>query len=166
VKLSRFIISALIILAFNAGISAQGTITGIVTGGADSRPLQNAAVILDGIRGVTTGSDGRFIIDRVSAGIHTLEALTARWKNRFVNTGFLARYQGAMWVNDQNIFDEVTGSDRYPAYITIDLRLSRLFWEKLSVDLGVQNILDTRFYDRKGAVCPGRFITLELGYRF
>ncbi len=93
-------------------------------------------------------------------------SLTARWKNRFVNTGLLARYQGAMWVNDQNIFDEVTGSDRYPAYITIDLRLSRLFWEKLSVDLGVQNILDTRFYDRKGAVCPGRFITLELGYRF
>jgi len=71
-----------------------------------------------------------------------------------------------MWVNDQNIFDEVTGSDHSPAYITIDLRLSRLFWEKLSVDLGVQNILDTRFYDRKGAVCPDRFITLEMGYRF
>jgi outer membrane receptor protein involved in Fe transport len=80
--------------------------------------------------------------------------------------GLVARYQGAMWVNDQNIFDEVTGSNRYPAYVTVDLRLSRIFVEKVSVDLGVQNILDTKFYDSKGAVCPGRFIILELGYHF
>ncbi len=93
-------------------------------------------------------------------------SLTARWNNRFVNMGLVARYQGAMWVNDQNIFDEVTGSDRYPAYVTVDLRLSRIFVEKVSVDLGVQNILDTKFYDSKGAVCPGRFIILELGYHF
>lgn len=93
-------------------------------------------------------------------------SLTARWNNRFVNMGLVARYQGAMWVNDQNIFDEVTGSDRYPAYVTVDLRLSRVFVEKVSVDLGVQNILDTEFYDSKGAVCPGRFIILELGYHF
>ena len=71
-----------------------------------------------------------------------------------------------MWANDQNIFDEVIGSDRYPAYTIVDLKLSRVFLEKISVDLGVQNILDTKFYDSKGAVCPGRFITLELGYIF
>jgi outer membrane receptor protein involved in Fe transport len=71
-----------------------------------------------------------------------------------------------MWVNDQNIFDEVVGSDRYPAYATFDLRLSRVFAEKVSVNLGVQNLLDTKFYDSKSAVCPGRFITLELGYMF
>lgn len=93
-------------------------------------------------------------------------SLTARWNNRFVNAGLVARYQGAMWANDQNIFDEVIGSDRYPAYLTIDMRLSREFIDKISVDLGVQNILDTKFYDSKGAVCPGRFITLELGYIF
>lgn len=93
-------------------------------------------------------------------------SMTARWNNRFVNAGLVARYQGAMWANDQNIFDEVIGSNRYPAYATIDMRLSRVFLEKISVDLGVQNILDTRFYDSKGAVCPGRFITLELGYIF
>ncbi len=93
-------------------------------------------------------------------------SLTARWRNRFVNTGVVARYQGAMWANDQNIFDEVIGSDRYPAYVTVDLRLSRVFLEKISVDLGIQNILDTKFYDSKGAVCPGRFMILELGYRF
>ncbi|MDX9728997.1 MAG: TonB-dependent receptor [Bacteroidales bacterium] len=93
-------------------------------------------------------------------------SLSARWNNRFVNAGLVARYQGAMWANDQNIFDEVIGSDRYPAYTIVDLKLSRVFLEKISVDLGVQNILDTKFYDSKGAVCPGRFITLELGYIF
>ena len=93
-------------------------------------------------------------------------SLTARWNNRFVNAGLVARYQGAMWVNDQNIYDEVVGSDRYPAYATVDIRLSRVFAEKVSVDLGVQNLLDTKFYDSKGAVCPGRFINLELGYIF
>ena len=93
-------------------------------------------------------------------------SLSARWNNRFVNAGLVARYQGTMWANDQNIFDEVIGSDRYPAYATVDLKLSRVFLEKISVDLGVQNILDTKFYDSKGAVCPGRFITLELGYIF
>ena len=93
-------------------------------------------------------------------------SLTARWNNRIVNTGLVARYQSTMWANDQNVFDEVIGGDRYPAYFTIDLRLSRLFLKKVSVDLGIQNLLDQSFYDSKGAVCPGRFITLELGYRF
>jgi len=93
-------------------------------------------------------------------------SLSARWQNKYFNAGLVGRYQGAMWANDQNIFDEVSGSDRYPAYGTVDLKLSRIFLEKISVDLGVQNILDTKFYDSKGAVCPGRFITLELGYVF
>ncbi len=93
-------------------------------------------------------------------------SLTARWNNRIVNAGLVARYQSTMWANDQNVFDEVIGGDRYPAYFTIDLRLSRLFLKKVSVDLGIQNLLDQSFYDSKGAVCPGRFITLELGYRF
>lgn len=96
----------------------------------------------------------------------TTLSLTARWNNRFVNVGLVARYQGAMWVNDQNIFDEVVAGDRYPGYVTVDLRLSRLFAEKISVDLGVQNLLDTEFYDSKGAVCPGRFMSLEIGFRF
>ena len=93
-------------------------------------------------------------------------SLSARWNNRFVNAGLVARYQGAMWANDQNILDEVIGSDRYPAYATVDLKLSRVIIEKISVDIGVQNILNKTFYDSKGAVCPGRFITLELGYIF
>jgi iron complex outermembrane receptor protein len=93
-------------------------------------------------------------------------SVSARWNNSFVNAGIVVRYQGAMWVNDQNIFDEVVGSDRYPEYVTVDLKLSKVIMKKVSVDLGIQNLPDTKFYDSKGAVCPGRFITLELGYVF
>jgi hypothetical protein len=74
VKPFRFIISAILLLAAAAGVSAQGTITGRVTGAPEGRPLPNAAVILDGVRGVTTGNDGRFLIDRVPAGTHSVEA--------------------------------------------------------------------------------------------
>ena len=105
---------------------------------------------------------GNHLTDVPSATV----SFSARWNNRFVNAGLVARYQGAMWVNDQNIFDEVVGNELYPAYATVDLRLSRVFAEKVSVNLGVQNLLDTKFYDSKGAVCPGRFITMELGYIF
>lgn len=105
---------------------------------------------------------GNHLTDVPSATV----SLSARWNNRFVNAGLVARYQGAMWVNDQNIFDEVVASDRYPAYATVDLRLSKVFAEKVSVNLGVQNLLDTKFYDSKGAVCPGRFMTIELGFIF
>ncbi len=96
----------------------------------------------------------------------TTVSLSARWSNRFVNAGVVIRYQGAMWANDQNLYDEVVGSDRYPAYTTVDVRLSREFLDKIGVDLGMQNLLDTKFYDSKGYVCPGRFITLGAYYRF
>jgi hypothetical protein len=38
----------------------------------------------------------------------------------------------------------------------------RLFY----LSLTAQNIFDVNFYDSKGAVCPGRFITLEAGVKF
>ena len=70
-----------------------------------------------------------------------------------------------MWVNDQNIFDGTVGSDRYPSYSTVDLRVSKnIKFINLSID--VQNVFDKEFYDFKGAVCPGRFITIYAGARF
>ena len=95
-----------------------------------------------------------------------MAALTGRWNNRLLNIGISGRYHGSMWVNDLNVFDDVVGSDSYPAYLVADLKLSRMFWKIVSVDLSVQNIFDTKFYDSKGAVCPGRFMTIEAGLHF
>lgn len=93
-------------------------------------------------------------------------SLAARWNNPILNCGLITKYQGDMWANDQNIYHEAIDADRYPAYFTVDLKFSRLFLEKISADLSIQNLFDTSFYDSKGGVCPGRFITFELGYRF
>jgi iron complex outermembrane recepter protein len=92
-------------------------------------------------------------------------SLTGRWLNRIADLGVAFRWQDRMWVNDQNTFDGTVGSARYPAYSTVDIRVSRkIKFTNLSLD--IQNVFNKSFYDFKGAVCPGRFITLNAGARF
>lgn len=89
-------------------------------------------------------------------------SFACRWQNKVADLGVSTRYQGPMWVNDLNVNDDVVGSDQYPGYLTVDLRLTKAI-KQFTVELGIQNLLDAEFYDSKGAVCPGRFITLDLG---
>jgi len=92
-------------------------------------------------------------------------SLSVLWKNRIVNTALTAKYTDEMWVNDLNQYDDIVLDDQYPAYTTVDLKFSKDF-KRIFANLSIQNILDTKFYDSKGAVCPGRFITIELGTKF
>jgi len=81
------------------------------------------------------------------------------FKNKIVNVGLTCRYTGQMYVNDQNVYDEIVLSNKYPSWLTIDLKLSHEFLNHVNVILNIQNILDEQIYDSKGAVGPGRFIT-------
>lgn len=92
-------------------------------------------------------------------------SFSVNWRNKIVNTGITARYKGERWINDVNQVDEIILDDKYPAYTTIDLKFSKSI-KMIFTSLGIQNIFDTKFYDSKGAVCPGRFITFELGIKF
>ena len=92
-------------------------------------------------------------------------SISANWRNKIVNASIMTRYNGSRWANDVNQFDDIILSDKYPSYTTIDVKLSKPI-KMMFASLSIQNILDTKFYDGKGAVCPGRFITLELGVRF
>ena len=92
-------------------------------------------------------------------------SVSVNWRNKIVNAGLTAKYMGERWVNDLNEVDEIVLDDQYPAYTTVDLKLSKSF-KMIFGSLSIQNILDEKFYDRKGAVSPGRFITLELGVKF
>ncbi len=94
-----------------------------------------------------------------------MASFTASWTNRIVNVSLAGKYTGKRWVNDQNVYDEIVGSAEYPAYTTIDAKLWKDF-KHVFLNLTVQNIFDVKFYDSKGAVCPGRFITLEAGVKF
>jgi iron complex outermembrane receptor protein len=104
---------------------------------------------------------GNYLADVPS---HTA-SISAFWRNKIVNTSIAARYTGSRWANDVNKFDDIIGSDKYPSYTTIDLKLSKSI-KMMFVALNIQNIFDTKFYDGSGAVCPGRFMSLELGVRF
>ena len=92
-------------------------------------------------------------------------SLSLNWRNKIINTGITAKYMGERWVNDLNQIDEIVLDSKYPEYTIINLKFSKEI-KMTFVNLTLQNILDKKFYDRKGAVCPGRFITLELGIKF
>lgn len=84
--------------------------------------------------------------------------------NRIINGSLLIRYTGTMFVNDQNVTDEIIGRDKYAAYTTVDIKFWKDFSEKYRVSLGVQNITDVKFYDSKYSVGPGRTIMLALNF--
>lgn len=97
---------------------------------------------------------------------HSL-AFGAIFQNKeIVNVGITSKYVGEMFVNDQNVYDEIVRSNVYPSTFTVDLRVSREFLQSITTSLSVQNIFDKQVYDSKGAVGPGRFIIASIGAKF
>ena len=92
-------------------------------------------------------------------------SLTGVWQNCIADLSMAYRWQDRMWVNDQNLFDSTVGSDRYPSYYTIDMKLSKQI-KAVRIDLGIQNLTDRKFYDIRGAVCPGRFVSIDAAVSF
>ena len=94
-----------------------------------------------------------------------MAVIMAAWRNRFLNIAIQGKYTGQRWVNDLNQYDEIVGADRYPGYFTLDARI----WREFGIfygEVNAQNLLDAEYYDSKGAVCPGLFVTGEIGIRF
>jgi outer membrane receptor protein involved in Fe transport len=110
----------------------------------------------------TIDLSGKFFTD-VPAHIFTLGA---NWNNKYVNTSLYVRYNGSMYINDQNTVDEILLSDKYPAYTTVDLKIWKAFKKHYKLTLNIQNLMDVKYYDSKYAVCPGRFITGEFAVNF
>jgi iron complex outermembrane receptor protein len=105
---------------------------------------------------------GKFLTD-VPEHIFTIGA---NWNNRIVSTSLYVRYNGSMYINDQNTWDEILLSDKYPAYTTVDMKLWKAFKQHYKASINIQNLLDVKYYDSKYAVCPGRFITAEISVNF
>ena len=109
-----------------------------------------------------TSLDGKYLTD---VPMHSF-SVGSYLQSKIVNAGLTFRYIGEMYVNDQNIYDDIVLSDRYPATFTIDLKVSRELFRFATASLSIQNILDKKIYESKGAVGPGRFIVLEVGVNF
>lgn len=85
---------------------------------------------------------------------------------RIINVGFTCKYVGEMFINDQNVLDDIVGSDVYPSAFTLDFRVSKEMMNHLNISVSIQNIFDKQIYDSKGAVGPGRFIIASIGAKF
>jgi len=81
------------------------------------------------------------------------------WRNKYINTTIIANYVGEMYLDEANnqIVDD---------YLTCDIRLSRMIGKNIFFALDVQNIFDNVYVDKKQRLSPGRFILLELAYKF
>lgn len=81
------------------------------------------------------------------------------WRNRYVNTTFVANYVGEMYLEEANnqIVDD---------YLTCDIRLSRMINENFFFALDIQNIFNNVYVDKKLRLSPGRYILVEIAYKF
>ena len=93
-----------------------------------------------------------------------MASIGARYINRYVNASFYYKYTGSMFINDRNMVDEILGTQKYPAYSTIDIKLWKDI-KRFRISLGVQNLLDVDFYDSKYNVGPGRNIYGGIEFR-
>jgi len=112
---------------------------------------------------VNSASDltGNFLTD---VPFHTGSVRLA-WSADRGSVSVMTRYNGQSWANDMNAFDEIIGADRYPGYLTTDIR-GTIRYRSFTASLGIQNLFNELYYDSKGAVCPGRFITFETSVKF
>jgi len=81
------------------------------------------------------------------------------WKNKYINSTLVANYVGEMYLDEANnqIVDD---------YLTCDIRLSRIINKHFFFALDIQNIFDHVYVDKKQRLSPGRFILVEVAYKF
>jgi iron complex outermembrane receptor protein len=87
-------------------------------------------------------------------------------KTKPVNVNVLWKYTGARYINDENDTDPYLLTDRYPAYNTVDLRVWRTFFTRLTAGINIENIFDQIFIDDRLQQSPGRLITAEVTFTF
>ncbi len=109
----------------------------------------------DTIRFVAKDLSGKFLME-VPKNRFTAQAI---WKTKFLNAMLTYEYTGSLYIDDENLVEQ-------PSYYKIDAKVSRLFAQKYSLSLTVQNITNNIYTDKKGYLGMGRFIMLEAGYRF
>jgi len=81
------------------------------------------------------------------------------WRNKIVNVMVSFNFVDKVWVDDENTTQD--GS-----YYTLDAKLSRIFFDKLLISFGCQNILGREYLDSKGVLGMGRYFIGEIGVKF
>jgi iron complex outermembrane receptor protein len=98
---------------------------------------------------------GKFLmevpVNQVFAGIY--------YKRNTFHSSLVFNYKSAQWSDDENTL-QTSG------YSTFDFKIGKTFLKSFNVNLVIQDIFDTPYYDSKGNISPGRFFMLNLSYDF
>ena len=81
------------------------------------------------------------------------------WKSKYFNLAMGYHYKAPQWTNDEN-----TIQANY--FSLFDVKISRTFKEKYKISLSVENLLNDIYLDEKGVLGIGRFIMLEIIFKF
>ena len=81
------------------------------------------------------------------------------WKSELVNTTIRGIYKGKQFGNDANTV-------ALDPYFTLDIQLSRQFWDHYTVSLDVKDVFDNRHMETMHYLSPGRTITARAALRF
>ncbi len=81
------------------------------------------------------------------------------WKNKYFNFAMGYHYKAPQWTDDENTIQA-------NSYSLFDVKVSRTFKEKYKISLSVDNLLNDSFLDEKGVLGIGRFIMLEMIFKF
>ncbi|MDD2964112.1 MAG: TonB-dependent receptor [Bacteroidales bacterium] len=106
---------------------------------------------------------GKFLTD---VAPHIFSAGAVYSMPRF-SVSALCKYTDKMWITDSNGFDDkYLFAYQYPSVFQVDARAKLMVINGLWVAGSVQNLFDVKYYESKGSVSPGRYITAEVSYSF
>src|SRR3989339_346913 len=108
---------------------------------------------------VDSSLTGKYLTDipshKISAGIS--------WKNKWLNLSLSLKYLSSTWINELNaIEEEYLKTDKYPGYVTVNIRADKKVIKNLFVSAMIENIFDKKFITSDVQQSPGRFISGSL----
>jgi outer membrane receptor protein involved in Fe transport len=108
----------------------------------------------------TTGHPGKDISGNFIVEVPKNQCFAGLYyRDRTFQSSLIFNIKGPQWSDDENTLQT-------PGYHTFDFKIGKSFFNNIFANLVVQDIFDTRYYDSKGNISPGRFFMLSLSYRF
>lgn len=80
------------------------------------------------------------------------------YNSSLLQSSIVYSYNGSQWNDDENTL-------KASSYNTFDFKIGKSF-KAFSANLIIQDLFNTRYYDSKGNISPGRFFMLNLSYHF
>jgi iron complex outermembrane receptor protein len=108
----------------------------------------------------TTGTEAKDLQGKFLMEVPMHQAFAGLYySSRILQASLVFNFKDAQWSDDENTLQT-------PAYSTFDIRVGKTFFEHFNASVIIQDLFNTRYYDSKGNISPGRFIMLNLSYRF